>query len=105
MRYRFKDKHELQTVARIYGGIFLVLANRPHPRYNGVTDDLCDNLKMLIPCVHSKAYTVFPQFGSQVLKLISVLERSDVFCNCVTNITFILTTHHHHINVLLYFLQ
>jgi hypothetical protein len=59
--YRFKDKHELQTIVRIYGGIFLVLANRPHPQYNGVTDYLCDNFKMLMPCVHTKAdiYSIF----------------------------------------------
>ena len=52
---RFKDKHELQTIVWICGGIFLVLANRPNPQYNGDTYDLCDSVKMLMPCVHSKA--------------------------------------------------
>jgi hypothetical protein len=55
MIYRFKDKHELQTIVSICGGIFLVLVSRPLPQCNGVTDDLCDSVKMLMPCVYSKA--------------------------------------------------
>ena len=55
MIYRFKDKHELQTIVWLCVGILLVLVSRPHPQHNGVTDDLCDNVKMLMSCVHSKA--------------------------------------------------
>ena len=54
-------------------------------------------------CTVRQTSTVFPYLGSQVLKLISVLERSEVFCNCVTNITFIVVTRQDHINALLYF--